>query len=70
TVGTALFKHAVPHDTGIRWLGDDGSRFSAELWTGSAGVLLAVSRLLTNAADPLFTLDRYVERPVAAAVGQ
>lgn len=59
-VGTALFKHAVPHETGIRWLGDNGSRFSAELWTGSAGVLLAVSRLLTKAPDPLFTLDRYL----------
>jgi tRNA A-37 threonylcarbamoyl transferase component Bud32 len=59
-VGTGLFKHAVPHETGIRWLGDNGSRFSAELWTGSAGVLLAVSRLLTNAPDPLFTIDGYL----------
>jgi Lanthionine synthetase C-like protein len=60
TVATGLFKHAVPHETGIRWLGDNGSRFSAELMTGSAGVLLAVSRLLTNAPDPLYTLDRYL----------
>jgi len=67
TVGTALFKHAVPHQTGIRWLGDNGSRFSAELWTGSAGVLLAVSRLLTKAADPLFTLDRYLDDPAIRA---
>jgi hypothetical protein len=67
TVGTALFKHAVPHETGIRWLGDNGSRFSAELWTGSAGVLLAVSRLLTKAADPLFTLDRYLDDPAIRA---
>jgi len=65
TVATGLFKHAVPHETGIRWLGDNGSRFSAELMTGSAGVLLAVSRLLSDAPDPLFTLDGYLTaRPV------
>jgi hypothetical protein len=57
---TALFKHAVPHPSGVRWPGSHGSRLSADLWTGSAGVLVALEQALTGTPDPLFTLDRYV----------
>lgn len=56
----ALVKHAVPHDDGARWPGGPGLRLSADLATGGAGVLLALSRVLGQAGDPLFTLDRYV----------
>ncbi|WP_042426610.1 class III lanthionine synthetase LanKC [Streptacidiphilus anmyonensis] len=53
----ALFKHAVPHPTGVRFLGEGLLRYSAELWSGSAGVLLALDQVLTPRADRLFTLD-------------
>lgn len=52
-----LFKFAVPHETGIRFLGDQLMRFSADLWSGSAGVLLFLTQLLDPAPDPLFTVD-------------
>lgn len=58
--GRALFKYAVPHASGVRWTGGYGHRLSAELWTGSAGVLLALERLLTHRRDLLFTLDEAV----------
>jgi hypothetical protein len=64
--GRAMFKHAVPHATGIRWTGDRGGRLSAELWSGSAGMLLALHRLIAGTPDPLFTLDRHVGPPAPA----
>ncbi|MEU8898661.1 class III lanthionine synthetase LanKC [Nocardia sp. NPDC048505] len=54
---TALFKYAIPGATGVRWLGGHGQRLSADLATGSAGVLLALHHALTGSPDPLFTLD-------------
>lgn len=56
--GQALVKYAVPHATGARFLGDRLLRFSADLWSGSAGVLLFLNQLLDPRPDPLFTLDR------------
>ncbi|GIJ47866.1 serine/threonine protein kinase [Virgisporangium aliadipatigenens] len=56
-VATGLFKYAVPHPTGIRYLGDRLMRFSADLWSGSAGVLLALEHVLNPSADALFTVD-------------
>lgn len=50
---TALFKHAIADETGVRWLGGRGQRLSADLASGSAGILLA----LHHGTDPLFTLD-------------
>jgi len=50
----------VPHSSGVRWTGGYGHRLSAELWSGSAGVLLALERMLTRRHDLLFTLDRAV----------
>ncbi|MEU0413432.1 class III lanthionine synthetase LanKC [Streptomyces griseorubiginosus] len=56
-VGRALFKYAIPHATGVRFLGDQLQRFSAELWSGSAGVLLFLTQLLHPRPDTLFTVD-------------
>ncbi|GII01395.1 class III lanthionine synthetase LanKC [Planobispora takensis] len=62
--GTALFKHAVPGRNGVRFLSTSLlMRFSADLWHGSAGVVLALSRILTGLPDPLFTLDAALTRP-------
>ncbi|MBN6037610.1 class III lanthionine synthetase LanKC [Amycolatopsis sp. 195334CR] len=66
----ALVKYAVPHATGVRWAGSHGQRLSAELWSGSAGVLLALNQVLDRVPDPLFTLDAHLPtedtRPRAA----
>jgi tRNA A-37 threonylcarbamoyl transferase component Bud32 len=53
-----LFAHAVGHPSGVRFLGGLGTRFSADLATGSAGVLLFLTHLHTGCRDPLFTLDQ------------
>ncbi|WP_018680235.1 class III lanthionine synthetase LanKC [Actinokineospora enzanensis] len=42
TSARGLFRYAIPHATGVRWLGEPGQRFAADLWSGSAGVLLAL----------------------------
>ncbi|MEV4175264.1 class III lanthionine synthetase LanKC [Nonomuraea sp. NPDC049709] len=55
--GAALFKYAIPGDDGVRFVGDRFLQLSADLWSGSAGVLLAVHHLLAGTPDPLFTLD-------------
>ncbi|MGW0638278.1 class III lanthionine synthetase LanKC [Nocardia salmonicida] len=65
---TALFKYAIPGETGVRWLGGHGQRLSADLATGSAGVLLALHHALTGFPDPLFTLDAAVPALVAQPV--
>ncbi|WP_069811738.1 class III lanthionine synthetase LanKC [Streptomyces sp. TP-A0874] len=54
---TGLFKHAVPHPTGARFLGDQMLRYSAELWSGSAGLLLSLNQLTKPVPDPFFTVD-------------
>ena len=64
--GTALFKHAVPGPDGVRFLGDKLARLSADLWSGSAGILLALHRMVARPADPLFTLDAAVRRESSA----
>ncbi|HEU5469254.1 MAG TPA: class III lanthionine synthetase LanKC [Actinophytocola sp.] len=58
--GRALFQYAIPGPTGVRWAGGYGYRFSADLWSGSAGVLLTLHRLVSGQRDPLFTLDEHV----------
>lgn len=74
-----LFKYVVPHPTGMRLLGHQALRYSADLWSGSAGVLLALSHALDPRPDALFTVDAVVRqqrddaapvpaRPVAAGV--
>ncbi|WP_107481309.1 class III lanthionine synthetase LanKC [Streptomyces malaysiense] len=54
----ALFKYAVPGAGGVRFLGDGLQRFSADLWSGSAGILLFLHELLHPGRDRLFSLDR------------
>lgn len=56
-VGQTLFKYAIPHVTGVRFLGDKLLRLSADLWSGSAGVLLFLSQLLDPRPDTLFSVD-------------
>ncbi|MFJ9560558.1 class III lanthionine synthetase LanKC [Streptomyces fuscichromogenes] len=56
-VARRLFLHAVPHPTGVRFLGDQSFRFSADLFSGSAGVLLFLDQLLNPRPDAVFALD-------------
>ncbi|MDI1465222.1 class III lanthionine synthetase LanKC [Catellatospora sp. KI3] len=52
-----LFKYAIPHETGVRFMGDPQLRISAELWSGSAGVLLGLSQVLDPKPDGLFAVE-------------
>jgi len=61
-VAQSLYKFANPHPTGIRFLGDQLLRNSGELWSGSAGVLLALSHIIDPRPDVLFTVDALIER--------
>ncbi|HWM07490.1 MAG TPA: lanthionine synthetase C family protein, partial [Actinophytocola sp.] len=45
TNARGLFRYAIPREDGVGWLGEPGQRLSTDLWSGSAGVLLALSRL-------------------------
>jgi lantibiotic modifying enzyme len=60
-VARGLFKYSVPHRTGVRFLGDKLMRYSAELWSGSAGVLLALAHVLDPRPDALFTVDALID---------
>ena len=51
-----LLKYAVPHTRGVRFLGSQAHRFSADLSSGAAGVLLAVHRVLDGPGDDLFAI--------------
>ncbi|MFE9452199.1 class III lanthionine synthetase LanKC [Streptomyces sp. NPDC006739] len=62
-IATGLLKYAVPHRRGVRFLGAGQLRFSADLASGGAGVLLALHRVLHGPGDELFTLDH--PRPAA-----
>jgi hypothetical protein len=66
TSARGLFRYAIPRPNGLGWLGEPGQRLSADLWSGSAGVLLAVQQLTDPAPDPLFTLDRHLDESRAA----
>lgn len=66
-VACGLFKYAVPHPTGMRMLGHHTLRYSADLWSGSAGVLLALCHALDPRPDALFTVDASVEQRRTAA---
>ncbi|MFD8208846.1 class III lanthionine synthetase LanKC [Streptomyces sp. NPDC059695] len=59
---TGLWKYAVPYRRGVRFLGAGSQRFTADLSTGGAGVLLALHRLLTG---PVLAEPRQ-ERPRTA----
>lgn len=60
---TALFKYAVPAGDGrVRFLGEHSLRFSNDLWSGSAGVLLVLDRILNGPSGQWLCLDRLVSR--------
>jgi hypothetical protein len=63
TSARGLFRYAIPRDDGVGWLGEPGQRLSADLWSGSAGVLLALLRLTDTAPNPLETLDEQPATP-------
>ncbi|MFJ7988564.1 class III lanthionine synthetase LanKC [Streptomyces sp. NPDC096351] len=63
---TGLLKYAVPHRRGVRFLGAGSQRFTADLSSGGAGVLLALHRLLSGT---LLT-ERQHTRPRIPAVGR
>ncbi len=52
-----LFRYAIPHKGGVGWLGEPGQRLSADLWSGSAGVLLALTQLTDPRPGPLDLLE-------------
>jgi len=52
-----LFRYAVPRPGGVGWLGEPGQRLSADLWSGGAGVLLALHRLTSAEPSPLAAGD-------------
>ncbi|MEO9239008.1 MAG: lanthionine synthetase C family protein, partial [Jatrophihabitantaceae bacterium] len=68
TSARGLFRYAVPRDDGICWLGEPGQRLSADLWSGSAGILLALRQLTDPAPSPLDTLDVHSAAPRAIAL--
>lgn len=68
-VGCRLFKYAIPHPSGVRYPGDQLQRLSADLWSGSAGVLLFLTHLLDPRPDLLFTVDARVEAGPATTQG-
>lgn len=57
TSARGLFRHAIPHQAGVRWLGEPGPRLSADLWSGSAGILLAIHQLTDPTPGLLGLLD-------------
>ncbi|WP_306325295.1 class III lanthionine synthetase LanKC [Streptomyces venezuelae] len=63
---TGLLKYAVPYRRCVRFLGAGSQRFTADLSSGGAGVLLALHRLLTG---PLLPEPHHARPPVPAAVG-
>ena len=63
TSARGLFRYAISQDEGVGWLGEPGVRLSADLWSGSAGILLAVHQLIDPAPSPLDLLDVHLPAP-------
>ncbi|MFF6836484.1 class III lanthionine synthetase LanKC [Streptomyces sp. NPDC012438] len=61
---TGLLKYAIPYRRGVRFLGAGSQRFTADLSSGGAGVLLALHRLLSG---PLLTAPRDARLRLPAA---
>ncbi|MER5966918.1 class III lanthionine synthetase LanKC [Streptomyces sp. NPDC002057] len=61
---TGLLKYAVPYRRGVRFLGAGSQRFTADLSSGGAGVLLVLHRLLTG---PLLTESHRARPRIPAA---
>ena len=56
-IARGLFRYAIPRKDGVGWLGEPGQRLSADLWSGSAGILLALRQLTDPSPGPLDLLD-------------
>lgn len=56
-LATGIAKYAIRHPSGLRVLGAGQERYKADLGTGSAGVLLALARVLDGPDVNLFTVD-------------
>ncbi len=56
TGARGLFRYAIPREDGVGWLGEPGQRLSADLWSGSAGILLALCHLTGLAPVPVDSL--------------
>ncbi|MEU6621012.1 class III lanthionine synthetase LanKC [Streptomyces litmocidini] len=61
---TGLLKYAVPYRRGVRFLGAGSQRFTADLSSGGAGVLLVLHRLL---AGPLLAESEHARPRLPAA---
>ncbi|WP_051820748.1 class III lanthionine synthetase LanKC [Streptomyces flavochromogenes] len=61
---TGLLKYAVPYRRGVRFLGAGSQRFTADLSSGGAGVLLVLHRLLSG---PLLTKPHHARPRIPAA---
>ncbi|MEU7017204.1 class III lanthionine synthetase LanKC [Streptomyces sp. NPDC046385] len=61
---TGLLKYAVPYRRGVRFLGAGSQRFTADLSSGGAGVLLTLHRLLSG---PLLTGAHHARPRLLAA---
>lgn len=59
TSARGLFRYAIPREDGVGWLGEPGQRLSTDLWSGSAGILLALRRLTDSAPVPFDPLDEH-----------
>lgn len=58
-----LFRYAIPREDGVGWLGEPGQRLSADLWSGSAGILLALRHVIDCAPIPLDPLGEQLTAP-------
>jgi hypothetical protein len=62
TSACGLFRYAIPREGGVGWLGEPGQRLSADLWSGSAGILLALQYLIEPLPSPMDALDVHLAR--------
>lgn len=67
TTAHGLVRSAIPRPDGLGWLGEPGQRLSADLWSGSAGVLLALHTVLDANAPRQEGSDRHGRSPAAAS---
>jgi tRNA A-37 threonylcarbamoyl transferase component Bud32 len=69
-LAAGLFKYATPASGGrVRIPGRAALRFSTELWSGSAGVLLALDRILNGRNGQFFTLENLLPARPGATPG-
>lgn len=50
-------KHAIKTQSGIRFLGEGGTRYCSDVWSGSSGVLTALARIAGGVGGQLLVFD-------------